>query len=190
MLPPADIFLRPDELMARLKPYARIELAGDGELAAGCAPLPPLAVERRADNPLHLLDAFIRGGQQRILITVESLGRRETVHQFLQEHCIKPRPVDNWAEFLAGGMPLALAVAPLYTGFVLSDAGIAVVTESELYQHVARSHTRRKSARAGSDSMLRDLAEVKAGDPVVHEQHGIGRYVGLVSIIWAKAKPS
>ena len=126
-------------------------------------------MERRADNPLHLLDAFIRGGQQRILITVESLGRRETVHQFLQEHGIKPRPVDNWAEFLAGDMPLALAVAPLYTGFVLSDAGIAVVTESELYQHVARSHTCRKSARAGSDSMLRDLAEVKAGDPVVHE---------------------
>lgn len=182
VLPPADIFLRPDELMARLKPYARIELAGDGELAEGCAPLPELAVERRAEQPLHKLDAFIRSGGQRILITVESLGRRETVHQFLQEHGIKPRPVDGWAEFIAGDMPLALSVAPLYTGFALPGAGIAVVTESELYQHVARSHTRRKSARAGSDSMLRDLAEVKAGDPVVHEQHGIGRYVGLVSM--------
>ncbi|WP_440029236.1 transcription-repair coupling factor [Chromobacterium amazonense] len=180
VLPPADIFLRPDELMARLKPYARIELAGDGE--TGAAALPELAVDRRAEAPLHKLQAFIAAGDKRILLAAESLGRRETMLAFLAENGIKPTPVDSWADFIAGQMPLALAVAPLYSGFALSEPAIAVVTESELYQHVARSHTRRKHQKAASDAMLRDLAEVKAGDPVVHEAHGIGRYVGLVTM--------
>ncbi|OBU85115.1 transcription-repair coupling factor [Chromobacterium subtsugae] len=180
ILPPADIFLRPDELMARLKPYARIELSAD-EAAPGLA-LPELAVDRRADAPLHRLQSYIAQGGRRILLAAESLGRRETMLAFLADNGIKPTPVDNWADFAGGKAALALAVAPLYSGFALPEQGIAVVTESELYQHVARSHTRRKANRAGSDAMLRDLAEVKAGDPVVHEAHGIGRYVGLVTM--------
>ncbi|AUH52284.1 transcription-repair coupling factor [Chromobacterium sp. ATCC 53434] len=179
VLPPADIFLRPDELMARLKPYARIEFSGDGD--AGAA-LPELAVDRRADAPLHKLQGFIASGGKRVLLAAESLGRRETMLAFLAENGIKPTPVDSWADFSDGKIALALTVAPLYSGFALAEAAIAVVTESELYQHVARSHTRRKASRAGSDAMLRDLAEVKAGDPVVHEAHGIGRYVGLVTM--------
>ncbi|MGY8624935.1 transcription-repair coupling factor [Chromobacterium violaceum] len=179
VLAPADIFLRPDELMARLKPYARIEFAGDGETGAA---LPELAVDRRAEAPLHKLQRFIASGGKRVLLAAESLGRRETMLAFLAENGIKPTPVDSWADFAGGKAALALAVAPLYSGFMLADPAIAVVTESELYQHVARSHTRRKAGRAGSDAMLRDLAEVKAGDPVVHEAHGIGRYVGLVTM--------
>ncbi|WP_434629835.1 transcription-repair coupling factor [Chromobacterium sp. CV08] len=179
VLAPADIFLRPDELMARLKPYARIEFSGVGE--AGAA-LPELAVDRRADAPLHRLQAFLASGGKRVLLAAESLGRRETMLAFLAENGIRPTPVDGWADFADGKAALALAVAPLYSGFALSEPAIAVVTESELYQHVARSHTRRKASRAGSDAMLRDLAEVKAGDPVVHEAHGIGRYVGLVTM--------
>ena len=188
VLPPADIFLRPDELMACLKPYARIELAGDGDLVEGCAILPDLSVERSADQPLHKLHSFIRGGQQRILITVESLGRRETVHQFLQENGIRPYQVESWAEFILGDMELAISVAPLFSGFSMLFEGMAVITEAELYQNMVRSHIRRKRARASSDSMLRDLAEVKAGDPVVHEQHGIARYIGLVSMDLGEGK--
>ncbi|OWY37807.1 transcription-repair coupling factor [Xenophilus sp. AP218F] len=182
VLPPADLFLRSEELFSLLKPYPRIELPADGEMQAGCATLPPLAVERRAEQPLFRLADFIAAGRQRVLIAAESLGRRETVQQFLSEHGIKPQLVAGWGEFLNGAQPLALTVAPLYSGFALRDPDIAVVTESELYQHVARSHARRKRHQAGSDAMLRDLAEVKSGDPVVHEAHGIGRYIGLVTM--------
>ncbi|OHX20302.1 transcription-repair coupling factor [Chromobacterium sphagni] len=181
ILPPADLFLRPDELMARLKPYARIELSSDCA-AAGSLALPDLAVDRRSDTPLHRLQSYIAQGQRRILLAAESLGRRETMLAFLADNGIKPTPVDSWADFAGGQTALALTVAPLYSGFAMPDPAIAVVTESELYQHVARSHTRRKHSRSSSDAMLRDLAEVKAGDPVVHEAHGIGRYVGLVTM--------
>ena len=67
---------------------------------------------------------------------------------------------------------------------VAAQSAIAVITESELYQYVARSrvHNRRKKHAAVSDGLLRDLAEINIGDPVVHEEHGIGRYMGLVTM--------
>ena len=67
---------------------------------------------------------------------------------------------------------------------VAAQSAIAVITESELYQYVARSrvHSRRKKHAAVSDGLLRDLAEINIGDPVVHEEHGIGRYMGLVTM--------
>ena len=67
---------------------------------------------------------------------------------------------------------------------VASQSAIAVITESDLYQYVARSrlHNRRKKHAAVSDGLLRDLAEINIGDPVVHEEHGIGRYMGLVTM--------
>lgn len=180
VLPPADIFLRPDELMAAIKPYARFELAADGD-NEHYRRLPELGVDRRADNPLTKLDDYLRRYPGRVLIGAESLGRRETLQQFLRDNGIQPKAMDSWAEFLASDDKLALAATPLYSGFELAAANLAIVTEAELYQHVARSHTKRRKA-ASSDAMLRDLAEVKVGDPVVHEAHGIGRYLGLVSI--------
>ena len=67
---------------------------------------------------------------------------------------------------------------------VAAQSAIAVITESELYQYVAHSrvHSRRKKHAAVSDGLLRDLAEINIGDPVVHEEHGIGRYMGLVTM--------
>ena len=67
---------------------------------------------------------------------------------------------------------------------VAAQSAIAVITESDLYQYVARSrvHSRRKKHAAVSDGLLRDLAEINIGDPVVHEEHGIGRYMGLVTM--------
>ena len=182
VLPPADLFIRPDEFMHSVKAYARLELPGSGDAEPGVLALPNLAVDRRTEQPLHLLHDFLRQPQRRALILAESLGRRETMQQFLQEHGLRAQVIDSWHEFLDGTMPLALAVSPLYSGFALEQPSLAVITESELYQHIARSHTRRQRARAQSDAMLRDLAEVKVGDPVVHEQHGIGRYMGLVSM--------
>lgn len=184
VLPPADIVLPADELMARIKTHTRLELQPlpvDGQDSIASMPLlPNLAVERRADNPLHRLADYIRQSGQRILLTAESLGRRETIYQFLKEHGIKPTPIEHWGEFIQGNVQLALVVSPLFSGFVQTSERYSVITESELYQHIARSNNRRQKVRINSDSMLRDLAEVKTGDPVVHEQHGIGRYVGLI----------
>src|SRR5574337_737719 len=101
--------------------------------------------------------------------------------EYLAEYGVKPAPTTDFAAFLEADAPLAIATAPLAAGFVLDDPGLAVITESELYAATTRTRARRDARKAATmEGWLRDLSERKPGDPVVHESHGIGRYLGLI----------
>ena len=183
VLPPRDLFLSVDQFFGALKPYSRIEIAAGNGPDAATQALPPLVVERRAQDPLHRLRAHLDAYDGRLLILAESLGRRETITEFLGEHGLKPAPATDFATFLAAADKLMLAVGPLQNGFALPADRWAIVTENELYATQARPRTQREAKRSTtSEGMLRDLSEVKVGDPVVHEQHGVGRYLGLISM--------
>ena len=195
VLPPQALFLAEDQLFGAIKAYPRIELAGavvapaspaepvaprsGPATQAATAPLPQLAVERRADDPLHKVRDFLDGFGGRLLLLAESAGRRETMHEYFAQHGLKPAAAATYGEFIAASDRLMLAVGPLNSGFVLNDDRLAIVTENELYATQVRQRTQREVKRATNEFMLRDLSEVKIGDPVVHEQHGIGRYLGL-----------
>jgi transcription-repair coupling factor (superfamily II helicase) len=189
LLPPHELFLPVDEFNGILKSFARIEL-GAGSAAteskvarrAVTESLPPLQVDRRAGDPLTALKRFATATRERVLIVADGLGRRETMQQYFAEYGFKPAVVADWAEFLRGDASPALAVGPPHGGFIWPDGGIALITEAELYADVVRSPTRRDARRTNAEAMLRDLSEVRVGDPVVHEQHGIGRYLGLVTL--------
>jgi len=147
--------------------------------------LPLLAIDRKAERPLTRLVDFVSsftadGG--RVLLIAESLGRRETLLQLLAEHQVVPKAIEHHAEFVDGDAALMLGVGPLASGFMLPIQQVALVTEAEIYALQARNRSTRAGRRVSTENMLRDLSEVKIGDPVVHEQHGIGRYAGLVAI--------
>ena len=152
---------------------------GGNGVDAATAPLPPLAVERRAANPLHKLRDFVDNFSGRTLILAEGHGRRETLLEYFAEYGFKTAVCNDYAQFQAAAERVMLAAGPLYSGFVHSSGGFAVITENELYATHARTRREREGRRATTEGMLRDLSEVKIGDPVVHEQHGIGRYLGL-----------
>ncbi|HXF65572.1 MAG TPA: transcription-repair coupling factor [Burkholderiales bacterium] len=150
---------------------------------AATRPLPRLAVERRAEDPLHRLRSFLAAFEGRVLVLAEGPGRRETLFEYLEAHGLKPEPVAGHAGFAASHARFALAVGPLRAGFILCDPPLAIVTENELYAEQARVRARREGVRrAAGEGALRDLSEIKAGDPVVHEAHGVGRYRGLVTL--------
>ena len=195
LLPPTDLFISTEAFFGALKSYARIEIPSDTESrkhdgGKWTDQLPSLRVDRRADHPAADLAAFISkfvdrfspGG--RILLLAESLGRRELVADHLQQFGLRPDICSDYAQFLNSTQPFMLGVAPLHSGFVLADEGMAFITEGELYARHLHGRRERDSRKATvvSDAMLRDLSEIKSGDPVVHEQHGIGRYRGLVSM--------
>ena len=197
LLPPEQLFLAAEQFFVATRAHPRIDLrttsaAGDirsdgaDTVAAGAsAPLPVLAIDRKADRPLNRLLAFCAsfaddGG--RVMLVAESLGRRETLLQLLAEHASVPHTVDSLAAFVEDDAPLALGVGPLASGFILPTAKLAFVTEAEIYALTARTRSTRAGRRVSTENMLRDLSEVKVGDPVVHEQHGIGRYAGLISL--------
>ena len=176
---PQHLYLSADVFAGRLKNYGQVLPDVSGKEHT----LPDLAVNRQSDEPLQALKDFQTTFKGRILLCAESLGRRETMLGFLQQNGLKAKPVSDWQGFLSVHEPLMITVAPLAYGFKLEDQNIGVITESDLYQYVARSrkHHRKKHA-AVSDGLLRDLAEINIGDPVVHEEHGIGRYMGLVTM--------
>jgi transcription-repair coupling factor (superfamily II helicase) len=179
VLPPNELFLRDEEFFvaARVRPQLALKVG-----AGGTAALPALAVSRKADDPLAALRGFLAGQEvHRVLLLAESPGRRQTLADYLAEYGLAPEPCADFATFLASESHFMLSVGPLSGGFLLD--GIAVVTENELYAATARPRGRRSDARrANLEGWLRDLSELKVGDPVVHESHGIGRYLGLVHI--------
>ena len=190
LLPPHALFMPEDEFNGLLKSFGRInvptEQAGptsdDERPRTATQALPSVQVDRRAPDPLSPLKRFATATRERVLIVAESLGRRETMQQYFAEYGFKPSLVEDWAAFLASDASPALAVGPLHRGFVWPKANLALVTEAELYADVARRPGKREGRRSNVDAMLRDLSEVRIGDPVVHEQHGIGRYLGLTTL--------
>jgi len=186
LLPPAQLFVSAEEFFIRARAYPRIDFLDTQEEEAAqlfsAAPLPPLAVDRRAKDPLAALKAFIAGSGLRILLSAESPGRRETMLSYFSEYGLAPLPCGNFQEFSSNGKNLSITVAPLANGFIVPAEGWAVITEAELYAGTVRRMGRGAKAQSSVEGMLRDLSELKVGDPVVHAQHGIGRYGGLANL--------
>ncbi len=201
-LPPAELYLSDEDFFVALKSLPQLALrdaAAAAEVAAGASAdaagsgarsgalavrrLPDLALLQRAEQPLQRLQDWLARPGPRVLLCAESAGRRETLLELLRESGLQPQPLDDWAAFAAAEARFALTVAPLAAGFELPDAQLALLTETELFALPATRGRRRRQERASDvENLIRDLSELKAGDPVVHQQHGIGRYQGLSSL--------
>ncbi|MEY6433913.1 transcription-repair coupling factor [Thioalkalicoccus limnaeus] len=191
-LPPARIYLAADELAARLNRLAGIryqttEIAQRRKGYGAChrfatRRLPPLAIQARAAHPAQALRDFVTAPDRRVLFIAESTGRREMLAEHLRGFDIQPRPVAGWREFVTGEEALGLTVAPLEQGLWLDDPDIAVVTETQLYGERVRQERRRRARERDGDAIVRNLTELTVGAPVVHEDHGIGRYLGLETL--------
>ncbi|MDP2246915.1 MAG: CarD family transcriptional regulator, partial [Nitrosomonadales bacterium] len=176
ILKPEVLLIKAEEFFGATHQYPRIILQLKQETG-----LPELDIERRAENPLHKLQAFLKKTKKRILIGAESLGRRETIAQLFADHDLKPVLCESWQDFEASTESLMLGITTLHSGCVTPD--FVVITEAELYAATVRQQRRRDKDRARStEGMLKDLSELRENDPVVHEQHGVGRYRGLVNL--------
>lgn len=150
-------------------------------------PLPDLAVDRGSPDPLRKLQLHLGQTKHRVLIAAESDGRRETLLELLRDHKVEPPTMASLAEFEVSDERYAIAVAPLAEGFFWHEpeVGVAIqfVTETELFATTPTARRRRKQEQVSDvNALIKDLSELKVGDPVVHANHGIGRYVGLKHI--------
>ena len=186
LLAPPQLFVPAEEFFVRAKDFARVDVTTDkeepGAVPVSATPLPPVAVDRRANDPLAALKRFVDSAGLRVMVAAESAGRRETMAAYFAEYGLKAGACTTFEEFEKAQAALLLCVSPLAHGFTVPAEGWAVVTEAELYAGVVRRRTRAAEKRTSVEGMLRDLSELKVGDPVVHEQHGIGRYQGLVNL--------
>ncbi|MFC7296959.1 transcription-repair coupling factor [Herminiimonas aquatilis] len=185
LLAPEQIFLSDEHFFTLAKPFGRWVIQNEDIASELSAPLPNIAVNRRADDPLVNLRAYLLQTDKRVLICAETNGRRETLQQYFNEYDLPLAPADGFADFSTASAKLMLGVAPMHTGFELGQAlgNLAFITETELYAGTGRRVGSKKQECATQvESMVRDLSELKIGDPVVHINHGIGRYMGLTSM--------
>jgi transcription-repair coupling factor (superfamily II helicase) len=178
LLPPAQIFVPAEEFHVAAKRLPRAEI----EQGLASEVLPALAVDRRAQDPLAAFKGFLAGCGLRVLVAAESPGRRATMLTYFAEYGLAPAPNAGFEQWLRSSERFAITVAPLGTGFALRAEGWCVVTEAELYAGTVRRRARAEQKKSSVEGMLRDLSELRIGDPVVHAQHGIGRYQGLVGM--------
>ncbi|MBW8307870.1 MAG: transcription-repair coupling factor, partial [Thiobacillus sp.] len=180
LLPPAELFLATDAFFSLAKTYTRVDVeqAGDG-LAH---PVPPVAVDRREAHPVAKLQGFVDGFKGKVLIVAPSAGRRETLHEYLAEHSLDATLCDAWSDCTPRAERILLTHGPLAEGFVAADGALAVITETELYAIPPKTRRAREARATQIDNLLRDLSELKPGDPVVHAQYGVGHYLGLINM--------
>lgn len=186
ILPPEDLFLKPEDFFALCNVHAQLALRGN-EAVDWARPLPDLSVDRGAPEPLRKLQTHVGTTAHRVLIVAESEGRRESLLELLRDNRIEPPSVGSLAEFEAGDERFAITAAPLAEGFFWHEpdeqVAIQFVTETELFASSPTSRRRRKQEQVSDvNALIKDLSELKVGDPVVHVNHGIGRYVGLMNI--------
>ena len=189
LLAPEELYLPPDTLRERLNQGIRAEVCGSdhprAEEAAplGDQPAPSLPVAGRDPHVAgEALRSFLGSYPGRVLVAADSPGRREALLEVLQAASLQPKVVADFPAFLAGSDAFALAVAPLEDGFALDAPRLAVLTERQLFPERATQPRRARRAGREPEAIIRDLGELTEGAPIVHEDHGVGRYRGLVAM--------
>ncbi|HEX7348167.1 MAG TPA: transcription-repair coupling factor [Rhodanobacteraceae bacterium] len=194
ILPPMELYLPPQALRERLNQVLRIDLVGQGVQRAadtGALAAPDFSAGAAAGGvPARVRTWLDEHPQQHALIAADSPGRREALVEQLAAAGVTSQPVETWQAFVraATATPAAaqcsITVAPIERGFTFLQPPITVFTDNELAGERARSERRRKRAAEQRDpeAILRDLTQLEVGAPIVHVDHGVGRYLGLVAL--------
>ena len=186
VLPPDEIYLPPERLRERLNARVRVDVVPathEHAISLGTQPAPDLPLNRKGEEPGTALRHFLASYRGRVLIAADSAGRREALNEQLAAAGLRPLVLDGWRAFLDGDDALAITVASLEQGFALDTPRITVLTERELFgERVRTDRKKRRGAARDPESIIRDLTELSIGSPIVHIDHGVGRYQGLVSL--------
>ncbi len=189
LLPPNRIYLRVDDIMQRLKGFARIQLAADTASGNGSANATftaprPYPIDHRANKSLQAVSDLLASTQRRVLFCADTRGRRESLLDLLKDARIHPEVLDQVDDFIHGDQALAITVAPLSNGVEWPEANLSLISETQLFgeQSVSVAQHRAREEFNSAELAIRNLAELKPDQPVVHFDHGVGRYRGLETL--------
>ncbi|MBN7798389.1 transcription-repair coupling factor [Parahaliea mediterranea] len=187
LLPPERCFTPVEELYQRFKEHPVLELRHnpDAPVHVASPSLPPPALGGGEDReaPMARLARFVAGHGGPVLLCAESAGRREMLLDSLKQHDLAPDSVAGWDAFLQSGLDFAITTAPLDRGMYFGPGQPTLVCEAQLFgNRVAQRRRRRKAEDSAATNVFRDINELREGVPVVHLEHGVGRYTGLQTL--------
>jgi transcription-repair coupling factor (superfamily II helicase) len=188
LLEPKQLFIPSADIFGRIKAYYQVkiqaEVDADDTNSYQFDTSEPLTfnVDHKAAKPLHALENFLMSYDGRVLFCAETTGRREVLLQLFKTIQLNPKAYETWDDFLADDASIGMTVAPLDDGLSLLEPAITLIAEAQLYGKRVMQRRRRKVTAQDTDAIIRDLAELKVGSPIVHIDHGIGRYLGLQTL--------
>ncbi len=204
ILPPVKVFIPVENLFGAIKAFPQLQLhfttvpEKPYSLNIAMQPPPEVAVDAQAEHPLHSLTTWLLQQEiipelannadvkSRILFCAETAGRREVLESLLGNESIRPQFFTSWKMFLAATARIGIVIAPLEQGLSLIDPPLTLITETQLFGQQVMQRRLRKRRAQEPDEIIRDLTELKIGSPVVHIEHGVGRYLGLQTITTAE----
>lgn len=188
ILTPKQLYVDTDTLFSQLKEFPRVLLQQTPGRTVDIhhslvKKFPNLSIDHKLEQPLEHLQAFLneflKNPQARVLFCVESAGRREVLLDLLNKFSIEVFRCETWQEFLSVSEPISIIVAPLEEGFYLEKPALALISEAQLFGNQIIQKRQTKTKGLDARTIIRNLAELTEGDPVVHIDHGVGRYRGL-----------
>ena len=188
LLPPEQVFLKTEEFYARVKEHPRITLSSQssgekqGHFIFTQTVIPDLTLNAKSEEPLAPLKSFMEESD-RILFIAESPGRREILLDILKDNGISPAPYDNWYQFRTSDSSVGITIGSLNDAITIEENAITLIPESRLLgQRVMQKRRRKGGTVQNADLVIRNLTELRLGAPVVHIDHGVGRYRGLQTL--------
>lgn len=181
ILHPDEICLKEEEIFAELKHFTNVIFSTEGEHPT-FKPLSNVKIDSKAAQPLHRLQEHLNQTNTRVLIVAESAGRREALLELLRKHKITPKLTSNWKTFENSNDKIAITEGNIGRGFVIQDT-LTLIPESDILGERVSQHRRRnKHSNISDDAIIRNLTELRLNAPVVHIDHGVGRYLGLTNL--------
>ena len=187
ILPPEELFLMPNHVLQALNQFPRILASAEAfEAKAGVLNLaaeqpPKLAVDPKKQQPFEVVKHYVDQAKHPILLVAESAGRRETLKDALRAVLGEIQTVDSFAQFQKDQLQVAITSAPLDRGLLLTNQ-LSVISENQLYEHRVVQRRRKRQQEVSEEFLIRSLTELSIGAPVVHIDHGVGRYAGLTTL--------
>ncbi|WP_218659961.1 transcription-repair coupling factor [Acinetobacter pittii] len=187
ILPPDELFIAPNNLLSALNQFPRMLVSAEAvEEKAGALNLkveqpPKLPVDPKKDKPFAVVKKYIDEANHPVLLVAESAGRRESLRDGLRASLGDIPSVDSFEQFQKSQFAIAITNAPLDRGLLLTDQ-FSVISENQLYEHRVVQRRRKRQQEVSEEFLIRSLTELSIGAPVVHIDHGVGRYAGLITL--------
>ncbi len=175
-----------DALFNELKEWPRVQLKTEAQPAKAAntnlcyQPLPDLSVQAQQKAPLDNLRRFIESFHGSVVFSVESEGRRETLQDLLARIKLSPTLITTLSQAANPGHYLMVGASE--RGFLDTDKQLALICESDLLGERVSRRRQDNRRTINTDTLIRNLAELRPGQPVVHLEHGVGRYLGLTTL--------
>jgi transcription-repair coupling factor (superfamily II helicase) len=188
IIPPNKLYLSVSDLFSQLNSFAQIQLqsaslaSSTSQINFDTQALPEVSINNKAEQPLGNLQKFLAQAERRILFCAETAGRQEALLDLLKTISIQPQHFSSWENFLQSSELIGIVITPIEEGLYLTSPSLVLIAESQLFGQQIMQRRRRKSKQFDSDAIVKNLAELNMGSPVVHIDHGVGRYLGLQTL--------